>query len=70
MMNEINSIGWHENNLKNWRLTIDSDEEYLKQQIERLEENKKRLAFFEFQISEAKKEGKKSFDSTRYKVKR
>lgn len=65
---DINSIEWHENNLKNMRLNTLREKEYLEKEIKKQTELENTLKVYEFQVSEAKKEGKIRFDRMKYKI--
>ncbi|MGD8305170.1 MAG: hypothetical protein PVF17_00820 [Ignavibacteria bacterium] len=64
------SVEEHEENLKNmkwYNKRLYKDFEYIKSRIKKFE---KIIESLEYQISEAKAEGKIKFDSDRYRVKR
>lgn len=62
----INSIAWHQKNLKRQRSTHQRDREELARVQERVDKLEKEIAFFQFQIEEAIRQGKKSFTEDRF----
>jgi len=71
-MNEVNSIEWHKENLKNsknYEERLEREfEEYIKNQKKRIDNIKKENKFRQFQIEFAEKENKKFF-TDKYKFK-
>lgn len=59
-MTEINSLEWHKENFHNWEQSLIRDKK-------KLEEDWERLEFFRFQIAEAEKLGKTSFNRDRFR---
>lgn len=53
------------NNRKNYLQELKQKVKYLNEEIER---NQKEIQFTEYQINEAKKEGKKAFDPDKYRM--
>ena len=64
------SLSWHEQTLKNVESYVDREKKKLERAKDDYERELKDLNFYRFQIESAKKEGKDSFDSEKYKVKR
>jgi hypothetical protein len=69
-MAELNSLEWHCENYINWKESLDKHEERTLRELEKIKEDRERLNFFKFQIEEANKEGKLSFDRDKFRVKR
>ena len=68
------SIEWHKDCLKNSKESIARDRkeytEWFRKKIELIDEMETYNKFREYQINEAIKEGKDSFDEDKYKIKR
>lgn len=60
-------IKWHENNLKNAKHSYEQEKEAYKRAREQLDRNYNYIKTLEYQIEQAKKEGKDGFDSEKYK---
>jgi len=67
---KINSIEWHKENLKNWKISNDNKQEQIKREQKNLEESIERWKFYELQISKAQILGKDRFDREKFLVKR
>jgi hypothetical protein len=60
------SIEWHENNLKNYKETVERERIKLTRLSEELARDEERLKFHALQIETAKSQGKTEFDSDRF----
>ena len=67
---EVNSIEWHENRFKNISKGYEKENEKLKKLLEKVCKMKSQLSFYEYQIGEAKVEGKNKFDRNKFRVKK
>lgn len=68
-MKKAMSIAWHENCLKNQTRYLKEETDSLTVLKKHVETISKRVELYSFQISEAKKLGKESFDSNRFRIK-
>lgn len=66
-MIEINSIEWHEKNLKNKIKCLIEEVIIEKQQTEKVRKLNHQCNLYCYQILSAKKEGKTKFDASKYK---
>ena len=64
------SIEWHENCLTNRKGHLDKQVEMLEAQTERVAKDRQSFGLYSAQIDLAKKEGKESFDSDKYAIRR
>ena len=63
-------IIWHEECLKNSKHYYEEQLKKLNNLKEEILKHKEWIEFAEYQLNEAKKEGKESFDAEKYKVKK
>lgn len=66
---EVNSIEWHENNLKNYTIFLNNKIKELECLEKVILKGTRDIVFREYQIHEAKKEGKLKFNADKYKIK-
>jgi len=64
---ETQTIQWHERGYINWKDNLDKHEKRTLEEIEKIKQDRKRLDFYKFQIDEAKRVGKTSFDRERFR---
>lgn len=63
-------IEWHEECLRNNRISLSAERASVVHAVARLERSEEQTADYAAQIERAKSEGKKAFDPERYGVKR
>lgn len=63
-------IEWHKGTLRSMELFIQQEEKIINKQIATLQNTKEQYNLLKKQIETAEKEGKKSFDSEKYLIKR
>lgn len=67
-MNKKMPIEWHEECLKNRRLSLSRKQKELISLAKQLKKDKKEIEFLEYQIKEAKKANINDFDNERFRV--
>lgn len=59
---------WHQDCLNNFKSSLDNAQANLRREIERVEQLRRLFLFEQFQLSEAIREDKVSYDGDRYKI--
>jgi mRNA-degrading endonuclease RelE of RelBE toxin-antitoxin system len=69
-MKNTKEVYWHETCFENWKKSLDDEEAKILNKLNEIKEERKRLAFYRFQIDEAKRLGKSEFDKLKFKRKK